>query len=341
MTDKTNKVDGRKLRTQRKKKITVNLREDIEETIATSLTLSEVQELFIKDMENRRLREMTIKYYHFVLEGFYKYIPQTTSIIDITADTVQEYIEYQIDKGLATNTIHTNIKGIRTFLYFAMKQGFLPRFSIKVPSPNKVPLDMYTVEEVQKLLVRPNLKECKFSTLMTWTAINILAYTGCRARTLVNIKIEDIDFAGQVIHYRHTKNKKPHTVPMPLPLCNVLKQYLKVRTQGEDSTDELHLICNVYGDPITPSSLYKYVQLYNRERGVQRCGLHAFRRFYVKSLVVQGVPMPKIMHLVQHSTTNMVAHYSKMFAKDLVNDVNIFANSISVEDSKKKKFTVK
>ena len=56
--------------------------------------------------------------------------------------------------------------------------------------------------------------------------------------------------------------------------------------------------------------------------------MHSFRRFYIKSLVLQGVPIPKIMHLVQHSTPNLIAHYSKMYPRDLTEDVETFANSI-------------
>jgi len=147
----------------------------------------------------------------------------------------------------------------------------------------------------------------------------------------------NIDFEGEVIHYRHTKNGRPHTVPLARPLASVLKQYIKVRTQGSENIEELSLLCNVYGESITPSNLYKYVQVYNRERGVEMCSLHGFRRFYVKSLVCQGVPIPKIMHLVQHSTVSMVAHYSKIYANDLVNDVDIFASNISREETNKKR----
>ena len=322
-------------------KIIVKLQEDESNISGINYTIAEVEDLFVKDMKSRQLRPMTIKYYHFVVEYLYKFLPYNTPIREITQGTVQEFIAF-LKSRVATGTVHTNLKGLRTFLYWAMKNNFMNSFKITVPNSERVPLDMYTVEEVQKLIKTPNMINCKFSELMSWTAINLLAFTGMRARTATSMKIGDIDFEGSTIVYRHTKNRKVHTVPLPSQLAIVLKKYIKIRTQGEEANNipSLTLLCNCYGEDITPSNLYKYVQTYNRVKGVQRTGLHAFRRFYIKSLVVQGVPIPKIQHLVQHSNANLVSHYSKMYANDLVEDVEKFANFIKPSKESKKKIKV-
>ncbi|GEM_PF-920929 len=324
------KIDGRKLRSVRKKKITVELKEDLEETLQSHLTIKEIEMLHVKNMQERKLREITIKYYGFMMHNFYGYLSSDTPIYKISPNTVTGYEDYMREKGLAQNTIHTNIKGLKTVLLFAMKEGYLNNFHIKLPPADKEHLKkMYTVEQVQKLIARPVLKDCKFSTVMSWVSCNILAFTGCRARSLVNLKCGDVDFQNNLIYFRHMKGKKPHTVPLPSALVNVLKTYLKIRLANETKeSDDKYLICNVYGEQITPSSLYKYLQVYNSEREVDIFSIHAFRRFYITQMVKSNMPISKIMFLVDHHSTEMVNHYCKLYAPDLIEDVEEYSRTL-------------
>ena len=306
--------------------------------IHKNFSIKEVYEMFFEDMKKRGLSEPTIKSQYYIMVSFGKYLSLDTPIECITEDDIQGYINNMAERGNSKRTQHTNCKAIRTFFYWAMKEGFLDEFKIHVPRAETVQLEAYTLEEVQKLLVEPNLRETRFSQYVAYVAINFFVYTGCRTGTLINVLIEDVDFNAKVIKFRHTKNGKEHLVPLPSPLSIVLKKYLKVRVQGAEGEDigELPLFCNAYGEKLNGGKIYKYVMEYNHKRGVERTSLHAFRRFYVKSLVMQGVPIPKIQYLVQHSRADLVTHYCKLYSKDLIEDVELFSNSIQMLDNKKR-----
>ena len=52
-----------------------------------------------------------------------------------------------------------------------------------------------------------------------WVIINLLLNNGCRAATIRNIKIKDLDLENRVIYLRHTKNKRSQVIPLCESLC--------------------------------------------------------------------------------------------------------------------------
>ena len=304
-----------------------------------NFSIKEVYEMFLDDMKKRGLSESTIKAQYYIMISFGKFMDLNSPIEYITEDSIIDYINNMNERGNSKRTQHTNCKALRTFLYWAMKEGFLEEFRVTVPKAATVKLDAYTKEEIQKLLVEPNLKEIRFSQYVAYVAINFFVYTGCRVGTLVNVLIEDIDFGAKIIRFRHTKNGKEHLIPLSSNLSIVLKKYMKIRIQAVNNGDigGLALFCNAYGEKLNSGKIYKYIMEFNRSRGIERTSLHSFRRFYVKSLVVQGVPIPKIQYLVQHSRADLVSHYCKLYSKDLIDDVEAFSNNIVPKVNERRK----
>lgn len=68
-------------------------------------------------------------------------------------------------------------------------------------------------EELSLLLQKPK-SDCSFTEYRNWAIINFLLNSGCRAATVRNIQIRDVDLAARQIVYRHTKNGKVQTVPL-------------------------------------------------------------------------------------------------------------------------------
>ncbi|QAA33951.1 tyrosine-type recombinase/integrase [Clostridium manihotivorum] len=303
-----------------------------------SLTIAEVQELFDKDNKERGLRTHTIKFYREIMNCFYKFVDYKTNISEVTKQVVEEYIVYMKERGLAQNTIHTNIRGLRTFLYFAMREEYIPQYRINVPTPSKRPLETYEEEEVVKLLVKPDLNNCSYSEYIAYVATNLFVYTGARLNSILHIRLSDIDLNGKQIYFTHTKNGKPHTVPLASPLYEPLKEFIAIRKkQGASEGDRL--LTSVYCEELNEGMLQKYIKSYNKSRGVDRTSIHAYRRFYIKSMVLNGVPIPKIQYLVQHSTADLISHYTKLYSSELIDDVEQFASRLvaSEKNNKNKK----
>ena len=88
--------------------------------------------------------------------------------------------------------VNSNLRGVRTFLYYCMNLGYIPKFSIEMVKAEKKVKQVYTDSELQILLKKPNLKHCSFVEYRDWTIINYALATGNRVSTIINVKIEDI-----------------------------------------------------------------------------------------------------------------------------------------------------
>ncbi|QCH27183.1 tyrosine-type recombinase/integrase [Clostridium tyrobutyricum] len=297
-------------------------------------TISQVQTEFEANLKERGLRPVTLRFYNNIMEAFYKFKDYKEPVSNITESTISDYINYCRNiRNNSQNTVSTNIRGLRTVLYFAMKKGYMDSFKIHVPTPDLTPKTTYSIKEVQRLLNKPNLQHCGFSEYIAYIAVNIFVFTGCRVSTAINIKIADIDLDNNLIYYRHTKNKKPHAVPLPAELRKVLIKHFKLLENQNIKTE--YILISAYGEKLNYGKIYRYIHRYNLKRGVSSTSLHAFRRFYIKSLVLQGVPIPKIQFLVQHKTPELITLYTKLYSSDLVDDVQKFTDSIVVKKPQK------
>lgn len=185
-------------------------------------TFAEDYAEFINYCKIRNLREATIKHYNDIVTYIiYKNVSPDTIIKDITNKTVDNFIIFCKEQMNQNDvTVNTNLRALRTILYYFMKLGYMKEFKISEIKVNKEIIETYTDAEINLLLEKSNLNKCNFIEYRNYVICNFLLSTGCRVSTLVNIKICDLDFENELIKYSHTKNRKGQLVPM----SNTLKR---------------------------------------------------------------------------------------------------------------------
>lgn len=236
------------------------------------ISLNQVFEKFMKIKECSNVAPDTISFYHRCFKSFQRFYDTETPCNLITLDTINDYIiflkENTKDKDI---TINSHLRGLRALLYYAMELGYVKKFKIKLIKAVKPIKETYTTEELILLLKKPDLKKCSFSEYCSWVMINYFLGTGNRLETVVNLKIQDIDFQDSEIKLCKTKNKKQQIIPLSPELSKVLKEYLMYR-QGEH---EDYLFCTEYGTKLAKRSVQNYIKIYNNSRVVTRTSIHA------------------------------------------------------------------
>ena len=209
---------------------------------------------------------------------------------------------------------------LRVFLYYCMRYDYIPNFKISKLKVDRDIINTYTDAEIKILLKKPDLKKCNFLTYRNWVIINFLLGSGCRARTLVNLRIEDLNFEDDLITYTWTKNRKQQIIPMSSTLKNVLLGYLQYR-KGESNN---YLFVNAYGEFLKTQQLSHNLNDYNRKRGVATTGVHRWRHTFAKKWILGGGDIFRLQKILGHSSMDMVRNYVNMFSTDLSNDFNKF-----------------
>lgn len=305
----------------------INLNKQIQ-----SKTFDEGYDEFILYCKSRNLRPATITHYDNSMLVTYQGIPYKTKISEITSETVDDFKLFLRNKTTENDvTQNTNIRSLRTVLYYFMKLGYMKTFQICEIKVDRQIILTYTDMELNLLLKKPDLKKCSFTDYREWTIINFLLGCGCRLATLTNIKIKDLDFENDLITYTHTKNRRSQLMPISNNLKQILIEYLQYRKGDADD----YLFCTIYGAKINEDTLKQRVSIYNKKRGVNKTGIHRFRHTFAKKWILAGGDIFRLQKILGHSSLDVVKNYVNMFTDDLQQDFNTFNPLEQLQTNKK------
>ena len=286
-----------------------------------SVTVTDTFHDFLMAKKAGGLSEKTIATYgqHFSAIG--KHLPTDTPIDKLKKTDLEAMIASMRDAGLAANSIKSYTRTLKSFFSWCNTEG-ITRLNLPLYKAEETVKETYTDEELKALLRKPNTRKCDFPEYRNWVTVNLLLNNGCRAATIRNIKIRDVDLENQVIYLRHTKNKKAQVIPLCEALCSVLREYLKVR--GGEMDD--YLFPNENGTQLTENGLRCSIASYNRRRGVQKTSIHLFRHTFAKKYLVDcGGNAFTLQRLLGHSTLDMTKHYCAIFDADITKNFENFS----------------
>lgn len=286
-----------------------------------SVTVADTFHDFLMAKKAGGLSEKTIATYgqHFSAIG--KHLPTDTPIDKLKKTDLEAMIASMRDAGLAANSIKSYTRTLKSFFSWCNTEG-ITRLNLPLYKAEETVKETYTDEELKALLRKPNTRKCDFPEYRNWVTVNLLLNNGCRAATIRNIKLRDVDLENQVIYLRHTKNKKAQVIPLCEALCSVLREYMKVR--GGEMDD--YLFPNENGTQLTENGLRCSIASYNRRRGVQKTSIHLFRHTFAKKYLVDcGGNAFTLQRLLGHSTLDMTKHYCAIFDADITKNFENFS----------------
>lgn len=292
----------------------------------TTTNTEDIIQEFLQECKSRNLSEFTIRTYRVNIEYLMKYLTDNKILLsDITNNTIIEYKVYLMNNtDRNTTSINTNLRHINTYLKWCYESGYISEpIKVKYVRGQAEPKHIYSDDDIKTLLKKPKLSECSYTEFRTYCIINVLVSTGIRRSSLLNIKLEDIQWSKQLIKLSHTKNKQVHYVSMNSKLSSVLKEWLKYRV-GED-TD--YLFTTQTGKKLNPITITSSISTYNRSRGVEITSVHSFRHYYATKLVESGVDIYTVSKLLGHSNLEITQNYLKSLNMECfikTNSVDIF-----------------
>jgi integrase/recombinase XerD len=224
-------------------------------------------------------------------------------------------------------TVDTYFRGYRAFAYYCMNNKWIEQRKISVKSTLAPIKDCYTLDEINRLLKKPNTDN--FTEYRNWVIINYLLSCGNRLGSIVDLNIENIDIDECCANVNTQKNKRPVRVPLIKKICNILYEYITIyRTETEDGiaiSGDRPLFCNWYGERLTEQGLYKAISDYNKSRGVNKTSLHLFRHTFAKDWIVKGGDLFSLQRMLGQSSLRMVQHYSNLYSSDVKEKAENFA----------------
>lgn len=200
-----------------------------------------------------------------------------------------------------------------------MEEGYIAHFKMKAIKTDKNHIETYNEQELKLLLKKTDIKKCSFTEYQSWVMTNFLFSTAVRQRSLMHIKIKDVDFFNRVVYVNVTKNRKPLIVPLNQTMVNILNEYLKYRNH---KTDDEYLFCNVFAQQLVKSTCYHMLYDYNKRRGVEKTGIHRYRHTFAKQWILNGGNVVTLSKLLGHSSLDITQNYINLLVSDVAKQVN-------------------
>ena len=286
-----------------------------------SITMAETFGDFIMSRKAKGLSDKTITTYKQQFAAVGKHLDTTIPIDELTKQDLEKMISSMRDAGLAPNSIKSYTRTLKSFFSWCNEQG-ITRLNIPLYKAAETVKETYSDAELAVLLQKPNVRKCTFAEYRSWVIVNLLLNNGCRAATIRNILIRDVDLPNRVIYLRHTKNKKAQVIPLCDALCAVLREYLRIRGGGDDD----FLFPNESGTQLTENGLRCSIANYNNSRGIQKTSIHLFRHTFARKYLVDcGGNAFTLQRLLGHSTLDMTKHYCNIFDADIAKNYEKFS----------------
>ena len=282
------------------------------------LTLEEGCNKYLDNCRARNLREGTINHYRQSYVQFAKFFDMQMRVSDMDEKMYQRYVVFLRETLHIDVSINSYLRDFITTMHFLMDEGYVPRFKMQAIKVDRSGVETYTDDELFALLKKPNIKKCNFTEYQCWVMTNFLFSTAVRQRSLMHIRIKDIDFDNNVVHVTVTKNRKNLIVPFNDTLANILKEFLKYRQY--QSTDDF-LFCNAYGQQLIKSTCYHMLYEYNKRRGVETTGIHRYRHTFAKQWILNGGNVVSLSKILGHSSLQITQNYINLLVSDVSKEV--------------------
>ena len=296
-------------------------------SVDSSVPFGEVFKRFLLSKKSQGLAEKTLATYQQHFSAIGKHIDANILIDDLQKSDLEKMISNMRDAGLAANSIKSYTCTLKSFFSWCNEEG-ITDLTIPLYKAEETIKETYSDGELEALLKKPNLRHCKFTEYRDWVIINLLVNNGCRAATVRNIKIRDLDLDNRVIYLRHTKNKKAQVLPLCDYLCTTFREYLRIR---EGEADDF-LFPNEYGEQLSENGLRCSIAKYNKRHGVNKTSLHMFRHTFARKYLVDcGGNAFTLQHLLGHSTLDMTKHYCTIFDADIAKNFDDFSPLVQMK----------
>jgi integrase/recombinase XerD len=301
-------------------------------TASNKVTFEEGCNKYLDNCRQRNLREGTINHYKQSYTQFYKYFDANMPVENFTSDMYKQYVVFLRNTLQNDVSINSYLRDLITTLHFLMNEGYVEPFKMQAIKVDRTNVETYSDDELRTLLQKPNIKKCSFTEYQSWVMTNFLFSTGVRQRSLINIKVKDVDFDNNVVYVNITKNRKPLLVPINQTMAHILNEYLKYR---KHNNKEDFLFCNVFGEQLVKSTCYHMLYEYNKRRGVETTGIHRYRHTFARQWILNGGNVVSLSRLLGHSSLQITQNYVNLLVSDVAKEVDTI-NLLDKFSSKKK-----
>jgi integrase/recombinase XerD len=275
--------------------------------------MTPLRERMDADMRLRNLSTNTREQYILCVSQFARRYRRTPE--QLGASEVREFLLLLVDEGRASSTVHVYRAALNFLFTYTLGR---PEVLEGIPLPRRKRVRVgrpLTIEEARLLLRTAEPYPATHAFIATLLA------TGLRLNEGLQLRVEDIDSASDMIHVRKGKGSKFRSVKMGETLLTVLRSYWSAERPAGPwlfpgkrmSRPGVACARPWRSTPLTPSGaqqrLWKVLRLSEMKRGVTH---HDLRRTYATWLLEAGVGLATVQNMLGHASPDTTTRYTRI-----------------------------
>ncbi len=264
---------------------------------------------FILSRQAMNCTPATLEFYRYTAGVFLVWCEKqgVTTVDQIKARHVRQYIAEMASGGKKDNTCHDHARAIRTLLRFLLKERYIEEsVEFAMPKVAKERLPVLTVEQLQIIVRACNVRDKAIILLMV--------DSGLRRNETVFLSWGDVEIASGLLRVRLGKGKKDRSSVIGAITRRALLAY---RRTLANSVDIAPLFQTQAGCRFTSDG---FIQIFHRltNRTKIYVSPHCLRRTFVIMSLRNGMDVLHIQALLGHVSLDMVERYAQMVDEDLI-----------------------
>lgn len=245
-----------------------------------------------------------------------------TELNRINDTQMNSYMLYLEKNDFATSTISRYVSSIKSFFSYLMKERIIekePTYSLKAPKVVKKTPDILSVEQVDRLLVQPDLSKPK--GIRDKAMLELLYATGIRVSELISLKTSNINL--QMGYITCCDNGKERIIPFGKPAKQAILEYIKsARKHFAEEEDHELFFTNCSGGSMSRQGFWKIIKGYGCKAGIEEeITPHTLRHSFAAHLVQNGADLRSVQEMLGHSDISTTTQIYANLASGKIREV--------------------
>ena len=242
--------------------------------------------------------------------------PRVRSLTQLSISQVDRYLVHQGHHGWSRPSMAALTSDLRSFFRYAEAQHWCQAgIAAAIDSPRLytregLPLGP-TWEQVQQLLA--STAGDRPADIRDRAIVMLLAFYGLRRGEVARLRLEDLDWVGELLRVVRPKQRRIQHYPLIRPVGDALVRYLR-DVRPTCAHREVFLALSAPRRPLSATSVTPIVHSRLAALGVQlpRRGPHSLRHACARHLLARGFSLKQIGDQLGHRSASTTLHYTKI-----------------------------
>jgi integrase/recombinase XerD len=252
----------------------------------------------------RGLSPRTIEAYGRDLEQLAAFLGRAGAprLEDVSRERVLQFERWLYGRGISATSALRKMSAIRSFLAFAIREGYLEGPAPEIDAPKKPRRLPHTLSraEVERLLEQPDAASPE--GLRDRAMLELMYAAGLRVSEAVGLEIDNLSLDDRLVRCRGKGNKE-RLVPFHERAAAWLREYLRVsRPELLGGGQSRRLFVAAGGRPVTRFFVWERIQGYADRAGLRHVSPHTLRHSFATHLLQGGADLRAIQEMLGHAS---------------------------------------